>query len=475
MKNILIFSAVTAITLSCANEPKSTHTPIKTNPKTEQLDTLYTELYKANAFNGNVLVAEHGEIIFTKSYGLANEATQTHLNTESIFELASVSKQFTAMGILLLQKEGLLSYDDPAVKYIPELKAYPNITIKHLLTHTGGLPDYMALANEHWNKSSIATNDDMLKLFETLTPQSDFNPNTKWEYSNTGYLILGSIIERISKLSFENYLSKKIFIPLGMKNTSVYRRRYQPEKMNNYAEGYLYSDSLNRKMLPDELGKDSYMVYLDGIVGDGMINSNVIDLLKWDQALYSNTLINTADKSLIFSSYTTRENKETDYGFGWMIDSTDTYGKIVSHSGGWAGYTTYIERDIDNNKTIIILQNNSTGKTEIPVKNTRRILYNQPVEKPITLDNNLLKRYAGTYLNEKQKEKYIVFEQDKLFIQMSSDFKMELVPVSQTKFIVDGFSPEVSFTFVLNANGKVEKYHIQQASQDVSSEAIRID
>ena len=110
---------------------------------------------------------------------------------------------------------------------------------------------------------------------------------------------------------------------------------------------------------------------------------------------------------MIFSSYKTKDNAETDYGFGWMIDSTKTYGKVVSHSGGWAGYRTYIERDLDNDKTIIILQNNSTSKTVIPKKNTRRILYNQEVEKPIKLDNSILKLYAGKYLNDKKKEREI--------------------------------------------------------------------
>lgn len=475
MKNILIISAIIAMLLSCDNEQNSTNIHPKTNPKIEKLDTLYTQLYEDSAFNGNVLIAENGQIIFKKSFGLANEEAKIALNPESIFELASVSKQFTAMGIVQLQKEGTLTYNDPVVNYIPELNAYPNITIKHLLTHTGGLPDYMAIADKNWDKTSIATNDDILKLFKTLKPQPDFKPNTQWEYSNTGYLILGTIIERVSQLSFEEYLTKSIFKPLDMEHTSIYRRRYQPKIMDNYAEGYMFSDSLNRKIRPDELGKEFYMVFLDGIVGDGMINSNVSDLLKWDQALYNNTLIDEKDKTLIFSSYKTDNDKHTDYGFGWMIDSTDTYGKIVSHSGGWAGYTTYIERDLDNNKTIIILQNNSTLKTEIPVKNTRRILYNQPVEKPVTLDNNILELYAGTYLNEKQKEKKIIFENDKLYIQMSPGFKMELIPVSQTKFIVDGFSPEVSFTFIVNANGKVEKYRVQQESQDINKEAKRID
>src|SRR5690606_40357022 len=131
------------------------------NKKTSELDSLYTELYQKGAFNGNVLVAENGNIIFQKSYGLANEETQEKLNSNTIFELASVSKQFTAMGIVQLQKEGKVTYNDEIRKYIPELQKYEGITIKNLLTHTAGLPDYMQLSSQYWDNSKIATTDDI--------------------------------------------------------------------------------------------------------------------------------------------------------------------------------------------------------------------------------------------------------------------------------------------------------------------------
>jgi len=177
---------------------------------------------------------------------------------------------------------------------------------------------------------------------------------------------------------------------------------------------------------------------------------------------------------LIFSSVMTKDSSQTNYGFGWMIDSTKTYGKIASHSGSWAGYITYIERNIDNDKTIIILQNNSLSKTEIPVKNTRKILYNQEIEKPIKLENEILKSYAGKYLTDNQEEKEIAFDNNKLFSVMSSDYKMELIPVSKTKFIVDGWSPEVSYTFIVNDKGEVEKYRVIQENQGIDKVANKI-
>ena len=474
MKKFLFISIILIGIVSCRNEKQSVENKVIPNLKSNKLDTLFTELYQKGAFNGNVLVAENGNIVFKKSYGLANEKSNEQLNEETIFELASVSKQFTAMGIVQLEKKGKLSYNDLISKYIPELEKYEDITVKNLLTHTGGLSDYMALSENNWDKTKIATNENIINLFKEFEPKKKFEPNDKWDYSNTGYLLLATIIERVSGLSFEQYLKDNIFEPLEMENTFIYRRRFKPKEVKNYAQGYIYSDSLKRKILPDELGKEHYAVYLDGIVGDGMVNSNLQDLLKWDRALYNSKLINNEDRKMIFSSYNTKDNSETDYGFGWMIDSTKTYGKIVFHSGGWAGYRTYIERDLDNDKTIIILQNNSNSKTVIPKKNTRRILYNQEVEKPIKLDNSILNLYAGKYLNARQKEREIVFENDKLYARMSPDFKMELVPVSKTKFIVDGYSPEVTYTFELNKNGDVEKYRVQQESQGVDKIAKRI-
>lgn len=449
-------------------------TALSSNEKKLKLVTLYTELFQNGAFNGNVLVAESGNVIFKESYGIANEATNKKLNPQTIFDLASVSKQFTAMGIVLLKKEGKLSYDDKISKYIPELNFYEGITIKNLLTHTSGLPDYMKLMESKWDKSKIATNQDVINTLQEYKPELLFAPNEKWQYSNTGYLLLATIIERISDKTFADFLNENIFQPLGMNHTFVYRRKYKPRKLENYAEGYFYSDSLQKFISPYKLGNDFYVVFLDGVVGDGSVNSNLHDLFLWDRALYTNELVNDDDRKWIFSSYKTNDDNETDYGFGWMIDSTETYGKIVWHSGGWAGYRTLIERHIDNDKTIIILQNHSTAKTKIPVKNTQRILYGLPVEKPVKLDSKILKSYSGKYVTNKGKEKEIIFENGKLWIPMNPEIKLELIPVSKIKFIVEGFSPEVTYTFILTEDGKVESYRVQQKGQGVDRIAKRV-
>jgi len=469
MKKYLFTLSAFAMLASCSPKKKTVVFQVIQNEKTEKLDSLYAEHYRKGEFNGNVLVAENGKIIFQESYGLANEETKEPLNIETAFELASVSKQFTAMGIVQLQKEGKLSYSDVISKYIPELSNYEAITIRNLLGHTGGLPDYMMIMEKNWDKTKFATNESVIKLFQELQPEIDFEPGEKFRYSNTGYLLLGTIIERVSGQSFEDYLTEKIFAPLEMERTFIYRRRYQPKQIRNYARGYMYSDSLKRKILPDEKGKDFYCVYLDGIVGDGMVNSTLQDLFKWDRALYENTLVNEEDKKLIFSSHQTKDGKDTGYGYGWFIQQDSLYGKVVSHSGGWAGYTTFIERQPDKDKTIILLQNNRTKLTKLPLKNTRKILYEQPVEAPYSLDKDVLLKYIGDYDSGTGTIEKIVYEFDRLW----SNTRYELKPVSETKFKLIGFSPTVTFEFILDKSGNAEKLRIQQLKTGVDETAIR--
>jgi len=469
-KHVLLLIFSISIMISCGSVDKKGKIY---NTKAVQLNSLFNDLFEQGRFNGNVLIAEKGKVIFEKSFGLANEQTKQKLDLETVFELASVSKQFTAMGIVQLRKENKLSYSDKLSKYIPELDSYKGITIHDLLVHTSGLPDYMELANIHWNKANIATNIDMINLFKKFKPEKEFEPGEKWSYSNTGYMLLATIIERVSGKSFGRYLKEKIFAPLNMHNTVVYRRWFQPKEIYNYAQGYIYSDSLQRKILPCEYGAEIESVYLDGIVGDGMVNSNVYDLLKWDRALYKNNFINKDDRKIIFSSYKLKDNTETKYGYGWKTANSKVYGRTVSHGGGWAGYTTYIERHLDNDKTIIILQNNATVKTEIPLRDVCKILYNQPIEKPVDVDSTILKPYAGIYLNESGKEYKIHFKNNQLNFLVKPGLQLKLIPVSKNKFILDRATPEVTFTFILNKNGKVDKCRFLQPEKEIDKELIR--
>jgi CubicO group peptidase (beta-lactamase class C family) len=441
--------------------------------KVQKIDSFLTSFYNSGNFNGNVLIAEKGKVIYKKSFGFSNETTKEKLNENSIFELASVSKQFTAMAIVILKEKGKLNYEDKISKYIPELSNYSNITIRNLLNHTGGLSEYMEVMDSTFDKNKIATNKDIISTFAKLKPQVLFEPNTKWEYSNTGYALLASIIEKVSGMSYGNYLLKAIFKPLQMTNTFVYKRRFAPKKITNYAYGYVYSDSLKKYLLPDDLAETQRVVWLDGVVGDGSVNSTIIDLLKWDRALYADKLISKESKKEIFTSSELKDKSKTDYGFGWFIEDNGVYGNLVKHTGGWPGYRTIIERHTQNDKTIIVLLNYVNDNTYIPITNLRKMLYNIEPIKFIELKPEETEKYAGEYKNSKGKIVKLIYENGTLYRIISDEEKSELKAISKNKFQMMGVEPDVFYEFIIKDN-KVEKYIMSQPEMKVVRELNRL-
>ncbi|RYZ79814.1 MAG: class A beta-lactamase-related serine hydrolase, partial [Proteobacteria bacterium] len=286
--------------------------------------------------------------------------------------LMKKTSRLPSMGIVLLAQKGKLGYDDLVSEHIPELSFYKGVTIRQLLNHTGGLPDYMQLIALKGDTTRINTNKDIIRLLELEKPAALFAPGTKYTYSNTGYAVLASVIETVSGQTFGSFMTDAIFKPLSMKSTFVYNRRLSPRTIENYAFGYVY-DRNRKKVLPDGDPQNSYVVYLDGIVGDGAVNSTTTDLLKWDRALYTEKLVSKKALEAIFTPPSLQKGEKTDYGFGWLITTGNDYGRIANHSGGWPGYATLIERHLDNDKTIIVLQNNENSLSF--VANLRRILY----------------------------------------------------------------------------------------------------
>jgi len=438
--------------------------------KLPKLDSLFTKLYTEGKFNGNVLIAEKGIVVFEKSYGLANEHDSTKLNKQSIFNLASVTKQFTAMSIVLLKKQGKLSYSDSLATFIPELAFYNGVTINNLLTHTGGLPDYMTMMDARWEKSKIANNADVIKMMVAIKPKALFAPGDEYKYSNTGYVLLAAIIERISKQTYGEFLKQHIFKPAKMNKTFVYSG--DSPKQKNMVEGYV-KDSLGENVLPKDVTKFDYVKYLDGVYGQGRVYSTTGDLLKWDRFLYNSQLINNEDKETIFTSQKTNAKLDTDYGYGWMIDDNKLYGRIIYHSGSWPGFVSYLEREIDSDKTIVILQNNS--RAVIPTRQIRKILYNLPLDNRIAVDTSILKNYAGIYHTTSGSKKIISVDKGKLYLFYSAQNTMELIPVAKDRFLVEGFSPDVIYQFYKDASGKVIKYQVQQKETGTGSWATKME
>jgi CubicO group peptidase (beta-lactamase class C family) len=440
----------------------------------QKIDSLLNSLYSKEKINGNVLIAEKGKVIYSHSFGLANETTKEKLNENSIFELASCSKQFTAMGIMILKEKGKLNLDDDITKYLPELSFYKGVTVKNLLNHTGGLPDYMQLMDSLFDKSKIATNKDIINIFSKHQPKILFEPNTKWEYSNTGYTLLASIIEKASGMTYADYLNKAIFQPLKMKNTFAYNRRLSPKKIDNYAFGYVYSDSLKKYVLPDELEETKIVIWLDGVVGDGGVNSTVNDLLIWDRALYSNKLLTKEDMKAVFELATLKDGAKRNYGFGWGIEENADFGKIANHDGGWPGYVTFIDRHITNDKTIIILQNHSN--VSIPSKAIRSILYNKPlpvqkIRKEISITPEELQKFVGTYAVENEYEIKISLDKDQLFSQLTGQDAFRIFVESEMSFFYKVVDAQIQFE--KNEKGEISNLFLLQNGKKIEAKRMK--
>lgn len=430
----------------------------KENPFVKQVDEFLHGQEEFFRFNGNVLVAENGKIIYQHSFGLADFDNNRLLNDSSVFELASVSKQFTATAILLLKDKDKLKLTDSLRHYFPELP-YANITIWHMLTHTSGLPDYFGEMINSWDTAKIAFNEDMIGLLANKKIPAVFEPGKNWEYSNTAYAILASIVEKVSGQSYKEYMAENIFQPLNMTHTRIYNtRRSLKDTIPNYAYGFIYNDSLKKYILPDNDPDSRFVVYMDGIQGDGIVNSSTADLLKWDRAVKNHTLLKeeTQKEMLKEQSLSDTANKIF-YGFGVGLRKTEL-GYIISHSGGWPGYTTYLARNTDKDQTFIVLSNNNSNSPAIS-EALQQIMAGKPVNMPyahkaISMDSIALDKYTGTY--QATNEIKIERRGDRLYRVSTNGQSIELKPESDTKFFyADGSDRQIEFD--MGADKKITK------------------
>ncbi|MCB0820657.1 MAG: beta-lactamase family protein, partial [Bacteroidetes bacterium] len=318
---------------------------IQARSKEEQYSDFFNKLSKKQGFNGVVLIAENHRIVFHKAYGYANLRNKTNLHQDDVFQLASVSKQFTAIAVMMLHEKGYLDYDDPLTCFIPEFP-YPEITIRHLLTHRSGLPEYRWFLDSVLpDKSLPVSNSDLLRYITRLKPGLNFKPGSRFLYSNTGYAMLASLIERISGMSFQSFMKLAVFKPLGMKNTQVYSKcdkAGQPGRVKGYER--------NGRETPDNDG-------FNGITGDKNIYSCTSDLFIWDQALYSDKLISQETLQEAFREGSPRRASHRNYGFGWRLNFKNPDKKIVYHGGWWDGFRTLFLRNMSDGNTLIVLSN----------------------------------------------------------------------------------------------------------------------
>ncbi len=339
----------------------------------QKIDSIINEKAISHRLSAVVLIAEKGKVKYEKAYGYRDFKKQIPLLTTDIFELASVSKQFTAMVIMMLKEKGLLQYDDLVEKYL-EIP-YKGIRIRNLLTHTSGLPDYQDIMDKHWDKHKVAGNKDIIEYLNQYAPPSMFEPGTKYTYSNTGYVLLASIAEKASGRDFIEFANTEIFQKLKMKHTAI-RTLTEKAAVPNFAIGHVYVKEKNDFIRADSFPSSDYTIWLGNRKGPGRISSNAEDLLKWDRALYTEKLISKLTLEEAFTPMVLKDETISNYGFGWDLILNNPNGKIVWHNGDNPGFKTQIMRYFGNQRTLIILCNNASDQFQNLISQLQPFLIN---------------------------------------------------------------------------------------------------
>lgn len=312
-----------------------------------QLDSAFAYLHERALFNGVVLLAENGNIVYQKSYGIIDIRNPQPLQISSSFNLASVSKQFMCAMICLLQESRRLGFDDKVQKHLPEFP-YPNITIRQLMNHTSGLPEYFDLCTRHTGALDTIDNQIVMQLLAEIKPPLDFEPGAKWQYSNTGYVVLGLLIEKLSGISIADYFTEKITRPLGLKNTYIFHQKMKSSPQNR-VYGFRREDGKNK--LDD-------LMRFDGIVGDGNVYSSAEDLLKWTLSLHGGKLLQPGSLSEMRKPALLNDGKTVPYGFGIALNGCSS---CAHHTGGWVGFLNLLWTDLEKNKTLVVLSNGGSA------------------------------------------------------------------------------------------------------------------
>ena len=313
--------------------------------RAQHTDKWFELLEKEHRFNGSVLIAKDGKVLLSKGYGYTDHTKASRLTKDSSMRLASVSKQFTAAGILVLQEQGKLSLDDAVTDYIPELP-YPGVTLRHLLNQTSGIPDiYIALAEANKATIPLLTNQIAVDLLISEARTADSKPNEVFSYSNTNYILLARIAEIITGMSFEDFMRTSLFEPLGMHNTRVWNLTSSSADFENKASDFLNFAGHTKASTP---------TFIDGVAGDGAVFSSSADMLIWNQFWNSNTLVSETALKEAFERPILNDGTVSNYGFGWIISNEGMW-----HDGRWLGANTLINRNVQEKTTFVILDNST--------------------------------------------------------------------------------------------------------------------
>ena len=422
--------------------------------KLDALINAYAKMYK---FNGAALVAKNGVILLNKGYGYRNAAGKIANTEQTVFQLGSVTKQFTSAIILKLQEEKKLSVSDKLSKYFPGYPKGDSITIEHLLTHTSGIFNYTNDANFMTNEvAKPAGREKIMALFKDRP--LDFSPGTGWNYSNSGYSLLGYIIEEVTKIPYEQVVRKYIFTPLHMTHSGF---DFTHLKNNEKATGYLKLN--DKEMIPSPI-VDSTVAY-----SAGAIYSTTGDLYRWHKALQEDKILSEEQQE---KAYTPVKNR---YGYGWIIDSVEGK-RRVSHGGGIHGFVTNISRIPEDDICIVLLSNASDPSISEIAKSIFAILYGKEYELPkeriaIKLPEEKLKEYEGEY--EVRKDlKVIISLKDGELVAAPTGQRTDILYVEKEDFLFSK-SANIQLAFTRNDKKEIDGFILHQNGAKIPCKKIK--
>jgi CubicO group peptidase (beta-lactamase class C family) len=327
---------------------------MRSDKKLGELGDWLDRLHAEDGFNGTVLLACDSAVALKRHYGFADFERGIPLSAKSSFSLASVSKPFTALAVMLQAHAGKLALDDPLAKYIPELPGAGTMTLRHLLHHTSGIADHIELADEVCDPNVVLTIEGLIALFQEHRPRPLFPPGREFEYSNTGYALLGEVVARTAGTSYPQFMEQAVFGPLGMTDSAAFNLASAQCTLRQRVFGFRRHRGQN---LPCDLN------FLDGVYGDGGIYSSAEDLVRWDRALREGTLLPLAVYQEAYVSGRLNNGEATGYGFGWEIEPDN----VVEHWGEWEGFTAFIRRDLVRHTLLVVLSNLGPSSEVDPV------------------------------------------------------------------------------------------------------------
>ena len=366
LRKLLLISAYIILIQGCSSEPdkkpkertqpdeKLDSIALLYNPKKadKRIDDFIMKIHKRSGFNGNVLVAKNGKIIYEKAIGWADYLHRDSLKINSVFELASITKTFTSTAIMMLVENGKLKLDQDVKEFFPDFP-YDGITVKLLLTHRSGMMNYVYFIDDLWkaqkkNQRVGVTNQEVMKQIAEHKPAPYMKPDRKFHYNNSNYMVLAAIIEKVSGQKYSQFMKENIFIPLGMKQTAVYSKA-EYDKIPVDVVGH---DRNWRRSVAQN--------FLDGPVGDKGIYSTIHDLYLFDRAMRKGQLLEGSTMDSIYAPRNEMQKGHFNYGYGWRTFVEGKH-KVVYHTGWWHGFRHIYLRQLDKDVTIILLTNLTNG------------------------------------------------------------------------------------------------------------------